>query len=151
LRSLAGGSGTDDRHVTARVIATSACLCSYGHGQCRFGREPSPRPSRHIRRGLSVARPRWSQGCPGAADHRSQLARPGRVESTRTNAVLAGDNSERPRLAYLGGSRRQDRRPRDHLGRGWCFPPGLAVGVVAALDSGRAASRALRGFIAAGL
>jgi rod shape-determining protein MreC len=59
------------------------------------------------------------------------------VESTRTNAVLAGDNSERPRLAYLGGS--EEIKIGDRVitsGEGGVFPPGLAVGVVAALDPG---------------
>ena len=59
------------------------------------------------------------------------------VESTRTNAVLAGDNSEQPRLAYLGGS--DEIKIGDRVvtsGEGGVFPPGLAVGVVASLDPG---------------
>ena len=40
------------------------------------------------------------------------------VEGSRTSAVLAGDNSERPRLLYVGDAGgAQDRRPHRHLGR----------------------------------
>jgi len=59
------------------------------------------------------------------------------VESSHTAAVLAGDNSERPRLVYLGNAK--DIKIGDRVvtsGEGGIFPPGLPVGVVAALDSG---------------
>ena len=59
------------------------------------------------------------------------------VESSHTVAVLAGDNSERPRLVYLGNAK--DIKIGDRVvtsGEGGIFPPGLPVGVVAALDSG---------------
>jgi rod shape-determining protein MreC len=54
------------------------------------------------------------------------------IESTRDRAVLAGDNTARPRLLYLS----QDARvsPGDRIvtsGHGGALPPGLAVGVVA--------------------
>jgi rod shape-determining protein MreC len=59
------------------------------------------------------------------------------VERLHANALLAGDNSERPRLAYLGNS--EEVRIGDRIitsGEGGVFPPGLAVGVVAALEPG---------------
>ena len=58
------------------------------------------------------------------------------IERSHANAVLAGDNSERPRLLYA--------TPADAIkigdrivtsGEGGVFPPGLPVGVVAALDA----------------
>jgi len=62
------------------------------------------------------------------------------VESSRTNAVLAGDNSERPRLLYAAAP--DSIKIGDRIvtsGDGGVFPPGLAVGVVAGFD--RAAPR----------
>ena len=57
------------------------------------------------------------------------------IERSHVNAVLAGDNSERPRLLY---ARAADAiKIGDRIvtsGEGGVFPPGLAVGVVAALD-----------------
>lgn len=61
------------------------------------------------------------------------------VESSRANAVLAGDNSERPRLLYVG--KPDAIKIGDHIvtsGEGGVFPPGLPVGVVAALGPGEA-------------
>lgn len=59
------------------------------------------------------------------------------IESTHVAAVLAGDNSERPRLMYLPS---QDAaKPGDRVvtsGEGGVFPPGLPVGVVSAADGG---------------
>jgi rod shape-determining protein MreC len=61
------------------------------------------------------------------------------IERSRANAVLAGDNSERPRLLFVN--------PPDPIkigdrivtsGEGGVFPPDLPVGVVAALDAGGA-------------
>jgi len=52
-------------------------------------------------------------------------------------AVLAGDNSERPRLMYLASS--DAVKVGDRIvtsGEGGIFPPGLAVGVVSAADAG---------------
>src|SRR5215467_12735061 len=58
------------------------------------------------------------------------------IESSHVNAVLAGDNSERPRLMYLS--------PPDAVkigdrvvtsGEGGVFPPNLPVGVIAAIDA----------------
>jgi rod shape-determining protein MreC len=58
------------------------------------------------------------------------------VDGGHGNALLAGDNSERPRLIYL--------TPPDAVkigdrivtsGEGGVFPPGLPVGIVAAIDA----------------
>ena len=60
------------------------------------------------------------------------------LESSRTRAILAGDNSERPRLIHLTPSAAVS--PGDRVvtsGHGDAFPPGLPVGVVASVsDSG---------------
>ncbi|HEX3535800.1 MAG TPA: rod shape-determining protein MreC [Stellaceae bacterium] len=59
------------------------------------------------------------------------------VENSHAAAVLAGDNSDRPRLVYLGTS--GEVRVGDRVvtsGEGGIFPPGVAVGVVAAIDGG---------------
>src|SRR4029077_14137490 len=61
------------------------------------------------------------------------------IESSHANAVLAGDNSERPRLFYVGQP--DTIKIGDRIltsGEGGGFPPGLPVGVVAALDPGGA-------------
>ncbi len=53
------------------------------------------------------------------------------VESSRYRAVLAGDNSARPRLSFLPASAQLS--PGDRIvtsGDGGLFPPGLPVGVV---------------------
>lgn len=57
------------------------------------------------------------------------------VESSHVSAVLAGDNSERPRLVYLGESNAVKIGDRVVTsGEGGVFPPGLPVGMVAALN-----------------
>jgi rod shape-determining protein MreC len=59
------------------------------------------------------------------------------IERSHTNAVLAGDNSERPRLLYASapdGMKIGDRVVTS--GEGGVFPPSLPVGVVSALDPG---------------
>jgi rod shape-determining protein MreC len=61
------------------------------------------------------------------------------VESSHADAVLAGDNSERPRLLYVGQP--DAIKIGDRIltsGEGGVFPPGLPVGVVAALGPGGA-------------
>jgi len=57
------------------------------------------------------------------------------IDGTRDNAVLAGDNSERPRLLYLptGASVKIGDRIVTS-GEGGLFPPGLPIGVVAAFE-----------------
>ena len=57
------------------------------------------------------------------------------IESTHVPAVLAGDNSERPRLRYLPSGNAA--KVGDRIvtsGEGGIFPPGLPIGVVAAID-----------------
>jgi rod shape-determining protein MreC len=58
------------------------------------------------------------------------------IENTHVPAVLAGDNSERPRLMYLpsaDGVKVGDRIVTS--GEGGVFPPGLPVGVVSVVDA----------------
>lgn len=58
------------------------------------------------------------------------------IESSHVNAVLAGDNSERPRLLYLPSA--DAVKVGDRIvtsGEGGVFPPGLPVGVVGTLDA----------------
>jgi len=61
------------------------------------------------------------------------------VESSRTRAILSGDNKDRPKLSYVAGS------PNIQVGdrvvtssSGAAFPPGLPVGVVASVTDGTA-------------
>ena len=58
------------------------------------------------------------------------------IDGSRDSAVLAGDNSERPRLVYLptGVSARIGDRIVTS-GEGGVFPPGLPVGVVSVIDA----------------
>lgn len=59
------------------------------------------------------------------------------VDRSHAPAVLAGDNSERPRLLYASAS--EAIKIGDRIvtsGEGGVFPPGLPVGVVAALEGG---------------
>ncbi len=61
------------------------------------------------------------------------------IESSHANGVLAGDNSERPRLFYV--VQPNTIKIGDRIvtsGEGGVFPPGLPVGMVAALDPGGA-------------
>jgi rod shape-determining protein MreC len=125
-------------YVTARVIANSGgafvrmILVNAGIGE-------------HLRRGQAVI---TGEGLVGRlTEVGSRAARvllitdlnsriPVIVESTHGNAVLAGDNSERPRLMYLAandGVKVGDRVVTS--GEGGVFPPGLPVGVVATIDS----------------
>jgi rod shape-determining protein MreC len=57
------------------------------------------------------------------------------IESSHTNAVMAGDNSERPRLLYLPAP--DAVKVGDRVvtsGEGGVFPPGLPIGVVSTID-----------------
>ncbi len=59
------------------------------------------------------------------------------VEGGRLRAILAGDNSDRPRLTYLPA--RTQLSPGDRIvtsGHGGIFPPGLPVGKVVLVDGG---------------
>jgi len=59
------------------------------------------------------------------------------LESSRERAILAGDNSELPRLLYLPA--KTGVKPGDRIvtsGSGGIFPPGLPVGAVASVDGG---------------
>src|SRR6266699_346331 len=61
------------------------------------------------------------------------------VEKSHANAMLAGDNSQRPRLFYVGQP--DTIKIGDRIltsGEGGVFPPGLPVGMVAALEPGGA-------------
>ncbi len=54
------------------------------------------------------------------------------VESTRQRAVLAGDNSDRPRLLHLPDNVKLKKGERIVTsGHGGVFPPGLPVGIIA--------------------
>ncbi|HYU13815.1 MAG TPA: rod shape-determining protein MreC, partial [Stellaceae bacterium] len=56
------------------------------------------------------------------------------VDGSHSNAVLAGDNSDRPRLVYLANP--EAVKVGDRIvtsGQGGIFPPGLPVGVVTAI------------------
>src|SRR5580658_1913727 len=57
------------------------------------------------------------------------------VENSHVSAVLAGDNSERPRLLYVPAGNTV--KVGDRIvtsGEGGVFPPGLPIGVVSAVD-----------------
>jgi len=59
------------------------------------------------------------------------------IEATRTRAVLAGDNTERPRLIHLPPGAALN--PGDRIvtsGHGGSFPPGIPVGVITQLSDG---------------
>jgi rod shape-determining protein MreC len=59
------------------------------------------------------------------------------LEGSRERAVLAGDNSDQPRLTYLPANVTPKLGDRIvTAGSGGVFPPGLPVGVVAAVDGG---------------
>lgn len=61
------------------------------------------------------------------------------IEGTHVPAVLAGDNSERPRLLYVPTGNTV--KVGDRIvtsGEGGVFPPGLPIGVVSAIDGGGA-------------
>jgi rod shape-determining protein MreC len=58
-------------------------------------------------------------------------------DGTRERAVLAGDNSDQPRLLYLPAGAAVNIGDRlVTSGNGGIFPPGLPVGVVAAIEDG---------------
>jgi rod shape-determining protein MreC len=62
---------------------------------------------------------------------------PAVVESSRTKAILAGDNTDRPRLNYVSGN--PGIAPGDRVvtsGDGNAFPPGMPIGTVASVADG---------------
>lgn len=64
------------------------------------------------------------------------------VEPNRERAILAGDNSDTPRLEFLGAEARI--APGDRIvtsGEGGLFPPGLPVGTVSELGDAEASVR----------
>lgn len=59
------------------------------------------------------------------------------IESTRTRAILAGDNTDRPRLVHMSPG--ASASPGDRIvtsGHAGAFPPGIAVGVVVVSGEG---------------
>jgi rod shape-determining protein MreC len=59
------------------------------------------------------------------------------VESSRARAILAGDNSDRPKLAFLSASAEISVGDRIVTsGQGGVFPPGLPIGKVDAIEGG---------------
>lgn len=59
------------------------------------------------------------------------------VEGSRAKAILAGDNTDRPRLNYLSpNSNPQVGNRIVTSGHGGAFPPGMPVGVIASIQDG---------------
>ncbi len=61
------------------------------------------------------------------------------IESTRTKAILSGENTDRPKLSYLGSGVTVS--PGERVvtsGHGGAFPPGVPVGVIASAGEGTA-------------
>ncbi len=59
------------------------------------------------------------------------------IESRRERAILAGDNSDRPRLTHLPVTARPQVGDRVMTsGHGGVFPPGLPVGIIVAVNEG---------------
>ncbi|CAA7615047.1 Cell shape-determining protein MreC [Magnetospirillum sp. LM-5] len=59
------------------------------------------------------------------------------VEASRTRAILAGDNKDRPKLSYIAGSASVSVGDRVVTSAsGAAFPPGLPIGVVASTHDG---------------
>ncbi len=62
---------------------------------------------------------------------------PAIIEESRDRAIVAGDNSGRPRLTFIGRDNRVELGNRVVTsGHGGVFPPGLPVGVVSEIKSG---------------
>jgi rod shape-determining protein MreC len=59
------------------------------------------------------------------------------IESSRARAILAGDNGDRPKLAFLSATVEVSVGDRIITsGQGGMFPPGLPIGTVAAIEGG---------------
>lgn len=59
------------------------------------------------------------------------------IESSRERAILAGDNSDKPRLTHLPVTARPQVGDRVMTsGHGGVFPPGLPVGIIVAVNEG---------------
>jgi rod shape-determining protein MreC len=125
------------KHLTARVIADTggafvrSLLLGTG-------------ASDGVRKGLAVVN---SEGLVGRVTSAGQRASrvllitdlnsriPVVIQSTKDRAILAGDNSQLPRLDHLPAG--APLSPGDRVvtsGHGGVFPPGIAVGVVASSD-----------------
>lgn len=126
----------DARHLTARVIADAggtfvrSLLLGTGAGD-------------GVKKGLAVVN---SEGLVGRVTSAGQRASrvllitdlnsriPVVIQSTKDRAILAGDNSDLPRLDHLPAG--APLSPGDRVvtsGHGGVFPPGIAIGVVASI------------------
>lgn len=130
---------TQARYVTARVIAdpggafVRSAIVNVGrrHGAAKGQAVVTPDGlvGRIFEAGLHSARVLL------VTDINSRL--PVLIESSRARAILAGDNSDRPKLAFLAAS--ADVSVGDRIvtsGQGGMFPPGLPVGAVSSIDGG---------------
>lgn len=140
LRKLLGApAAIKGKHVVARVIADP------GRGYVRsFLIGAGTREG--VRRGLAVVNARGLVGRVTEVGERSARVLllvdinsriPIRIERTRERAILAGNNSETPKLLYL--SEVSQVRPGDRIvtsGHDGVLPPGLPVGLVTGTDGG---------------
>jgi len=62
---------------------------------------------------------------------------PVQIDGNHDRAILAGDNTDRPQLAYVGAHTKINVGDRiETSGDGGVFPPGMPVGTVASVDGG---------------
>lgn len=140
LRKLLGApAAIKGNHIVARVIADP------GRGYVRSLLISAGKID-GIRRGLAVVDARGLIGRVTEVGERSARILllvdinsrvPIRVERTRERAILAGNNTETPRLLYL--SEISQVQPGDRIitsGHDGVFPPGLPVGLVSGIEGG---------------